>query len=257
MGFVGQLAQRLPSQRVRTFCRDFIDTELRGFPRAAVKYRQSQLSPSLDMVLSYYRASHPQVRYLQIGAFDGVSGDPIYPLIEKHSLQGILVEPQRDAFERLVANYARFGNSRFVFIHGAVGASDGTAVLYRVRPSETGPSWLPELASFNRDVILKHASVVPDIESLIESEEVKCITFKTLFETREIPRVDLLQIDAEGYDAEILRLFDVPSRKPAIIHFEHKHLALADHEQAIGTLVDAGYKFTLAGENTLAYLHTE
>jgi FkbM family methyltransferase len=254
MGLVGELARRLPSRRLRRFCRDFIDTELRGFPRAALKYRGSELKLSLDMVLSHYRVSHPKVRYMQVGAFDGILDDPIYPLIQKHNLEGILVEPQRDAFERLKANYARFDPAAFVFLNVAIGARDEIATLYRIKSDAPGPEWLHGIASFDRNVILNHAHVIPNLESLIEPEEVRRITFATLFQETGIHRVDMLQIDAEGYDAEILRLFDVPLRKPAIIHFEHKHLSLAGHEQAVASLVHLGYKFAICGENTFAYL---
>lgn len=66
------------------------------------------------------------------------------------------------------------------------------------------------------------------------------MTFTRLFEEAGIPRVDMLQVDAEGYDHEVLRLFEIPTRRPAIIRFEHKHLRPADYGQAIGMLVDLG-----------------
>jgi FkbM family methyltransferase len=219
-----------------------------------LKYRGSQLHPDLDMVISQYRVTHPQISFLQVGAFDGISADPIYPLLEKHRLHGILVEPQRDAFERLKMNYAHFEPEAFLLVNAAIGAHDGTAVLYRIKPDAPGPSWLPGIASFDRAVVMKHSAVVPNLESFIRSEEVRCMTFATLFKETGIQRIDLLMIDAEGYDVEILRLFDIPSHKPAIIHFEHKHLSVADHQQSLGTLVDLGYKFVISGENTLAYL---
>jgi hypothetical protein len=62
-----------------------------------LKYRSFELSVNLDMVLSHYRIEHPNVRYLQVGAFDGVSGDPIYPLVERHALQGIVAQGYRVA----------------------------------------------------------------------------------------------------------------------------------------------------------------
>jgi FkbM family methyltransferase len=238
----------------RLFLRDFIETELRGFPRGMVAHRGSQISLSLDMVLAHYRVSHPQVCFLQVGAFDGVSGDPIYPLVKKHGLRGVLVEPQPDAFDRLKANYASFDPAALVFVNAAITPQDGTSVLYRIKPGAQGPGWLHEIASFDRNVVMRHARVIPNLEALIEPVEVRGITFTTLFREAGIHRVDLLQIDTEGYDAEILRMFDVPSRKPAIIQFEHKHLTPADHGQTVGALIDLGYKFTICLENTLGYL---
>ena len=205
-----------------------------------LKYRTSELSLDLDMVLSHYRIEHPNVCYLQIGAFDGVSGDPIYPLIARHNLQGVVVEPQKDAFDRLKANYARF--SQFLFVNAAVTDRDGWSDLFRIRPGARGPEWLHQIASFDRNVLMRHAHMVPGLESMIEREQVRCLTFETLFKETGVESVDLLQIDAEGFDAEILRLFDIPFRKPAIVRFEHKHLSIEDHEKSIDLLVSHGYR---------------
>jgi FkbM family methyltransferase len=203
------------------------------------------------MVLSHYRIEHPQVIYLQVGAFDGVSGDPIYPLIERHRLQGIVVEPQKDAFERLKVNYARFPH--FQFVNAAIADQDGCSTLFRIKPGARGPAWLHQIASFDRNVVMWHAHMVPNLESMIETEQVRCLTFETLFREQGIENVDLLQVDAEGLDAEILRLFDIPLRKPAVVHFEHRHLSIADHEKSIGLLAGQGYRVVASGGNTLAY----
>jgi FkbM family methyltransferase len=219
-----------------------------------LKYRTAELKLDLDFVLSHYRVAHPDVCYLQIGAFDGVQGDPIYPLIEKHGLRGILLEPQRDAFDRLTANYARFKGFRF--INAAIAEHDGEHPIFRIKAEATGPEWLHQIASFDRNVVLGHAHMVPNLDSMIERENVRCMTFATLFQEIGLETVDLLQIDAEGADAEILRMFDVPKRVPAIVRFEHKHLKRADHEQSLSMLVGHGYRIAASGSDTLAYRYS-
>lgn len=214
------------------------------------KYRDFELFVDLDMVLSHYRLEHPKVRYVQVGAFDGVSGDPIYPLIEKHGLEGVVIEPQKDAFERLKTNYACFPD--FQFVNAAIADRDGCSTLFRVR-SGMGPEWLGQIASFDRNVLVWHARMVPNLESMIETEEVRCLTFETLFKEQSVQNVDLLQIDAEGLDAVILRLFNIPLRKPPIVHFEHRHLSIPEHERTIRLLVDQGYRIAASSTDTLAY----
>jgi FkbM family methyltransferase len=231
--------------------RDWFETRFRGAPPAILKYRSFELSLDLDMVLSHYRVAHPKVCYLQVGAFDGVAGDPIYPLIERHSLQGILIEPQNDAFELLKANYARFPH--FHFVNAAISDHDGCSTLFRIRPDACGPEWLHQIASVDRNVLMSHASLVPNLESMIVSEQTRCLTFDSLFKETGIEKVDLLQIDAEGFDAEILRLFNLSVHKPAIIRFEHKHLSFEDHEKSIALLVSHGYQVAASGGDTLAY----
>jgi FkbM family methyltransferase len=241
-------------RRVRKYCLDAFNKEFRDTPPALLQRRDRELRLTLDMVLSHYRLRHPNVCFLQIGAFDGVAGDPIYPLIERHDLRGVLVEPQRAAFERLKANYACFGDSRFVFLNAAVAAEDGSAKLYRIQPTANAPEWTPQLASFDRQVLLNHAHLIPNLESLIVAEEVRAVSVASLLNEAGLGRVDLLQIDAEGYDAEILRLFDVFRRRPPIVRFEHKHLSRAVHDSAVQSLLTVGYKVATGDGDTLAYL---
>jgi len=248
---VAQTMSRFLPPGLRGRGRDWFETRFRGTPPAMLKYRTFELSLDLDMVLSHYRVEHPNVRYLQVGAFDGVSGDPIYPLIERHGLRGIVIEPQNDAFERLKTNYARFPDFRFV--NAAIADHDGCSNLFRIRPGARGPEWLHQIASFDRKTLMWHAHMVPGLESMIEAEQVRCLTFETLFKEIGIEDVDLLQVDAEGFDSEILRLFNIPVRKPAIVRFEHKHLSIADHEKSIALLVSEGYRVAASGSDTLAY----
>ena len=236
---------------LRALGRDWFETRFRATPPGILPFRASQLSLDLDMVLSHYRIEHSSVRYLQVGAFDGVSNDPIYPLITRHALEGVVLEPQRDAFERLKANYACFPQVRLV--NAAIAGYDGCADLFRVRSDSLGPEWLHQIASFDRKILMSSAHMVPGLESMIEIEQVRCVTFETLFKETEVDHVDLLQVDAEGFDAEILRLFDIPARKPAIIRFEHSHLSVSDHQTSIGLLVSQGYRVAATGSDTLAY----
>jgi FkbM family methyltransferase len=222
-------------------------------PPALARNPEAELSITLDLVLSHYQQRHNDIRFLQVGAFDGVSGDPIYPLVDKYRLKGTLVEPQRDAFQKLKENYARFEDGRFALVNAAIGAQDGTAALYRIKPEAKGPQWLHQLASFDKTVILRHAGSVPNLESLIEVERVPCLTFSTLLRTADTGKVDLLQIDAEGHDAELLKLFDVGTRKPAIVRFEHKHLKRAEYDDCVALLIREGYSLARCGFDSLAY----
>ena len=45
--------------------------------------------------------------FLQIGAFDGESRDPLFQAVRKYGLNGVLVEPQKPTFERLCENYRK------------------------------------------------------------------------------------------------------------------------------------------------------
>jgi len=164
------------------------------------------------------------------------------------------VEPQPEPFARLRANYACFDESAFTFVNAAIAATDGYIPLFTVKPEAKGPDWIHQIASFDRSVVMKHAGAIQDLASLIEIRHVPCITFQTLFENLGLDYVDFLQIDAEGYDAELLRLFDIPTRRPAIVRFEHKHLTRREHVGCVKLLAGSGYKVWFSPDDTLAYL---
>ena len=55
--------------------------------------------------LAKFYLNRQQVTFLQIGAYDGVAGDPLRPIIlDDERWSGVLVEPQPSAFERLKQN---------------------------------------------------------------------------------------------------------------------------------------------------------
>jgi FkbM family methyltransferase len=219
-------------------------------------------------VIGDYLLDHGKVRFLQVGANDGVMLDPLFPLLEKHRLEGILMEPMKDHFSRLRQNYAAFEQRRFTFVNAAIADRDGTIPLYRIRSLPGNPGWASGIASFNRNNLLKHrdyfassyesgspgaVSPPPDLDSVIDIEPVQCMTFDSLFATISSDHIDLLQIDVEGYDAEVLRLFDVPARRPAIIRYEHMHLSEHVQEACLELLIPLGYKIDVGPMDTLAY----
>jgi FkbM family methyltransferase len=210
---------------------------------------------SFDHVLSHFLLRHPTIPYfLQVGAFDGVSGDPLYPYVKRGLLKGCLVEPQSDAYERLQANY--HGIEGVCFRRAAIGPKAGDRILYRVRPGTVGPEWLFQIASFSREVLLKHATAVPGLEQAIITEIVPTITFdELLVELPVVPNV--VVIDTEGYDFEIIKLLNAAFHKPNVILYEHKHLVAADQNACVELLIAAGYQLSLAGNDTVAYLLDE
>ena len=49
--------------------------------------------------------------FIQVGANDGVYGDPLRSYVRRFGWKGILVEPQQDVFERLVEKLWRLQRS--------------------------------------------------------------------------------------------------------------------------------------------------
>ena len=105
---------------------------------------------------SYFQRA-PSVTFVQIGAFDGKAGDPIGQLIvEGPNWEGIMIEPQPEAFKRLKANYRRQA-SRLTFLNCAVSSGSGQKVFFSIPEAQVKqhnlPDWAREIASFDPDHI--------------------------------------------------------------------------------------------------------
>jgi len=194
----------------------------------------------------------PELAFIQIGAFDGITADPLRKYIEKYGWRGVLVEPQARAVNKLRQLYN--GNRCIVILQAALDHECGTRTLFTVE-SETAPAWAGGMASFQREHVVKHSGLIPGIETMIREETVDCITFDEVLARLASERIDLLQIDAEGFDAYLLSLFPFDRVQPAIVHWEIKHYTKAQKEQCLDRLAGFGYRFAPSGgEDMMAVL---
>ncbi len=187
---------------------------------------------------------------LQIGANDGKSDDPAWATIRKHRLQALLVEPMPAMFEKLVANYS--DQPQVKCENCAIGREDGQITLYHVRPHPELPAYVTRVASFRREVILKQRGRVPNIGKFIESMSLPSLSLGTLLKKHDIHRVDWLQLDAEGFDFEVLKMLWATPLRPEIISFECEHLERADKIACAAMLREAGYKYIGLGRDAIA-----
>lgn len=209
---------------------------------------------SLKMLLGALLLDQTEVWFVQVGAFDGLSGDPIYEYIKRYPLKGVLVEPQQSAYQKLQQTYANNRGLRFANV--AVAEQDGTANLYCIRDDAIGPDWLHQLASFDKAALMHNLNRIPDLESMIETKTVPTLTPATLVANYQIDRLDLLIIDTEGYDFEVIKLFDRDGLLPRVILYEHKHLG-DSLETCRQFLLHKKYRLTQLQVDTLAFRSIE
>jgi len=186
--------------------------------------------------------------FIQIGAFDGITTDPLHKYIGTYGWRGVLVEPQPRPAGRLRELYR--GNDHIVVLEAALDRVPGKRTLYTVA-SESAPIWAGGMASFHRDNIVKNSYLIPGLEAMIKELSVNCIPFEDVMQSLPSDRLDLLQVDAEGADAYILSLFPFDRVKPAIIHWESKNLTKSQQEEALDILSKHGYRFARSGEEDM------
>ena len=185
---------------------------------------------------------------VQVGSNDGISGDPLYDLIQKNkNWEALFLEPVPYLFEKLKKNYQN--QSRFRFENVAI--NDGTIqTFYSVKDSvKTNipnlPKWFDQLGSFKRENITKHLNGV--LEPYIEETNIKGVTLPYILNANKIKSIDLLHIDAEGYDWVVLSQLDLKYFTPKIILFEHKHLSPEEKEQSLDFLKKYNYSVIKLG----------
>jgi FkbM family methyltransferase len=195
----------------------------------------------LPFVVAHELLRNSKLTFLQIGAFDGVGEDDLRDIVVAHKLRGVLVEPQPTAFARLKNTYR---NQPYVtLLEAAIAEECGVRDLYCKRGEAS------MAASFDRTHLLKHN--IADVD--IVRHSVACHTVESALQAAGLSHVDLLQIDAEGYDWPIIRSINFERLKPRIIRFEYRIMPPGDADDCLELLASHGYRFIVETRDIIAY----
>lgn len=238
--------------------------------RKAVTHEKS--STAFSRVLLSLLSCTDEIRIVHVGANDGCTGDPLYDFIRRFPTrtQILLVEPQEYLIPYLKENYS-FHEKSFVY-NGAIGPN-GFLKLFSVDQSvwkdldvDYAKGW-PEyraptgVTSSNRERVHKwlrnhsHFANELDIDNAIRESTVPSIQILDLLRKMDLPEsIDVLQIDAEGYDDQVIYNSSIDTLMPKIIHFEAKHLPLEKLDRLSAFLEDYGYFLSRHGDDALAIL---
>lgn len=211
-----------------------------------------------ESFLYRHLAVHKTLKFLQIGANDGVMNDPVYRfnVSNKDVISGFVLEPLPDIFKKLVKNYKSYPNIKPFNI--AIHSTQPEMTLYRVKPERAAdvPKFARGIASFNSDH-WKKTTLIPNAD-LMEQVKVRCVSFSDFIKDNDIDQLDLLLLDTEGYDYEILLSIDLTIIKPRIIRFEHgvrdKVMSSEQFILICNHLNSQGYQIIAESYDATAYL---
>jgi FkbM family methyltransferase len=190
--------------------------------------------------------------FIQVGAFDGVANDPLRKFIARGGWRGVMLEPQVRSAARLRKLYS--DRDEVLVLEAALDSTRGRRPLFTLQPDGL-PEWAAQIASFDRQHLLRHRHLIPQVEKHIQEFIVECVTFDDVLAQLPDERLDLLQMDAEGADGYLLPLFPFERMKPAIVHWEIKHMTRTDQEATIDLVRGHGYRIARSGrEDMLAVL---
>ena len=198
------------------------------------------LNLGFEDLLEFQYARSRHFFIISVGAYDGLENDPISRFIRSHDCHGILLEPQPGAFKRLCNNYKDFPN--FELLNAAVDQVSGFREIYYVPAGiEELPAWAEQLASFHIEHLLKHVEKAPDLAKHIRQQIIQTISFEDLLGQSATDAIDVLQIDAEGMDAQLLIWFPFERIRPSVLHYETAHMSPAELLEVRARLQGFGY----------------
>jgi len=182
-----------------------------------------------------------EAQIVQIGSNDGKTGDPLHELLlTQQAWRALLVEPLPDLCTRLRANYPK--EDRFQIAQAAVNQGEDQVDAPAAKAAIPDlPVWFDQLGSFDRGHIVKELNGV--LEPYIKSCSVNGRTLPALLAEYAIETIDILHIDAEGYDWKVLSQLDLNRFSPAFILYEHHHLAAEEFAAAVAFLTDRYHLF--------------
>lgn len=207
-------------------------------------------TPTFDnvkLVLALYSVTLRHPTFVQIGAFDGQTDDPVFEYVRAGKMKCVLVEPIESPFQKLKKLYE--ATPHVDLVQAAIAGEDGEMLMYKVRKeSENGRTDLGLLASLDKGHLLKHGFQESDIEQV----RVPCMTLRSLLAKFGLAKIDILQIDTEGFDAEIVKMALALDTLPGCINFENTHLSKEAKAAVYESLTRKGYFYSHDRANTMA-----
>lgn len=224
----------------------------------------------LEEILCHLSKRQGHIFIVQIGAHVGATcNDPVHRFIRTNSRPGrsgratcrcVLIEPVRHLFERLVVSYKDCAG--VVCDNVAIADENAVRDFYRLEENidlkgSGMPEWLDQLGSLlpeRMGELWDRREKDPTYKQFISRhsvvDKVRCITFDQLLDKHGITNIDFLQIDAEGYDYEIIQTINFDRIKPKVINYER--VLLCDKEGSCrDLLLKQGYLLYDHGQDTL------
>jgi FkbM family methyltransferase len=184
--------------------------------------------------------------FVEIGANDGKKNDPLYDRIKKYGWRGILVEPDSANFEKLKENYR--GIEGLIFENTGIGPESGELLFYKIKDiTDQEPGWYYQVGSFDKNTFLKNISYGKGLDQRIVAEPRPVIHFDELLEKNNFRDVDLLHLDAEGFDYRILRSINFAKYDIRMVLFESEWMTKSELKELIQYLRNHQYRVYRSG----------
>ncbi len=172
--------------------------------------------------------------FLQAGANDGKSFDFLYDFVIDRNISGVVIEPIKEYYDELSKNYK--SHNKILKINKAVHKTAKHISIYKINKNKAHsyPDWVKGMASFDINHLAKHEFIKK--EDIIE-EQVTATPLMQIIEENNLTSFDYFQSDTEGYDYEIIMMFDFSKYHPKLVKAEVVNLN-EEQKQGIETLLE-------------------
>lgn len=238
--------------------KDFIKTK----PKLYDLFNERRpLAEELDIWIdSFSKTQKRSINFIQVGASDGLRWDPVRRFIIRDKWNGVLIEPLEPVFNMLVNNYAYVKQNNLKFENCAISEKNGSIMFWSYSEDFLNSLSIEVKLFYLRKSSLDKAQVeksllgIKNSDKIIRSYEA---TSKPLSEiiSKYFPNndVDLVFIDAEGFDDHVIRTINFEKCTPTAIVYESHNLG--DRNDAIEDyLSKKGYTIKKLGGDTVAEL---
>ncbi len=221
-----------------------------------INRRKSEFKPGgnqLNQDVFFRLLSKKNVRFVQIGANDGIKNDPVHSFIKKYKWTGILVEPIPELMDKLKNAY--HGVNGLIFDNVGIAEENGFMDFYFLPPEFNEPDWLQQIGTFDKNAILLNLENFPELLDKIETRKIATVSLKELMARNKVSKADLLIVDAEGFEYKILSQLDQLEGKPSFILFEWGCMDGKDQNMLYDFLRSQHYRLYSSGGDILAALN--
>ena len=209
----------------------------------------NNLFHSLEKILENLFKKNLINSLIQIGSNDGERFDNLNKFIKRYSPKSILVEPIKKDFDDLIKNYSNQEN--IFFENSAISVNNEINKLFKVHEKKFNlySEHIRGIASFNIKHLLKHGVS----RSHIVEEKVNSLSINDLIKKYSFNNVDLIMIDAEGYDGKIIIDFLVNNNFRSFIIFEYVHINHEILKKLINIFKKKEYEYLKINENLFCF----
>lgn len=209
----------------------------------------------IDDALRILAGDGREVFVLSLGIGGRLTTANVTHYLDHYRWSGLVVEPAPALFERL---HARLGGHSQMRLECAAIAASGDEVSLLVVPPQAfdingAPPTLADRASL---VPVRAAATSTHFRALADKWgrliQVPALQLDTLLECHAVERVDLLQIDACGYEWSIFTQFDFARFHPAIVRLGWSHVPINERIQIVRRLERHGYLVNSQGAELIA-----